>query len=291
MVARMQLRRADGTLGRLRCVQRHDSYDAPARAHARKKALTPHASAWRSRKVGVPALLRLVLDRANLLTQLLGLRKLLGLLPPIVWAARHVVRDHVLRLTDRAALLLGECGRQVELGCGLACGSQTPNVERLWRGDMGQLRVYDVRAAHAHMHTCTRARARWTVGKVCRARARATHAEPRARRVARPQEGASGMGLRRVSRSPDCEEWARTVSLAHLARLVARLCRGCRSPRSEDVCCGLTYADRRNSPPVLTLRERASCGMSPHLAFSLGSLGSALLPPCSCFPVLWSRGQ
>ena len=61
-------------------------------------------------------------DAGDLLLELLGAAVLGRLLPPVVRAARHVVRDHVLGLANHACLFLGQCRREVELRSGLTCG-------------------------------------------------------------------------------------------------------------------------------------------------------------------------
>jgi len=63
----------------------------------------------------LPALLGFRLHGAHLLAQLLGLEELLRLLPAVVGAARHPVRDHGLHLAHRAGLFARERGREVEL--------------------------------------------------------------------------------------------------------------------------------------------------------------------------------
>ena len=73
-------------------------------------------------EVGLPALLCLGLDGSDLVFQLLSPGVLLRLLPAIVGAPRHVVRDHVLGLANHACLFLGQCRREVELRSGLTCG-------------------------------------------------------------------------------------------------------------------------------------------------------------------------
>jgi len=82
-----------------------------------KKGIRPRS---RLDEAHLPALFRLALDAHNLVLQRLGTRVLLALLPAIVGAPRHVVRDHVLGLIDHPLLLLRERGLQIELGNVLA---------------------------------------------------------------------------------------------------------------------------------------------------------------------------